>query len=101
MRRKVSAPLIPIQKMKLLPFGFGFPSYRFFYPFSKFLIPKDLKIFYYNPTELIEKFHGPTESIFTRLILSLRRGRRARQILYPFLEKFGPTESIASYLLKK
>jgi len=84
----------PIQGAKLLKTPFGFPFMRFLHPFSKVFIPNELYMFYYNLSELLEKRPGPKEPIYTRLLYGIRRGRKARKILYNFLNENVPTKSI-------
>jgi hypothetical protein len=89
---------IPIQKMIILPVHFGLPSYRLLYPLSKLFVPRRPRIFYYSTAELSDIFPGQNEGLLSRIVLSINRGRRARRLLYPILNKFAPTVSISEFL---
>ncbi len=88
----------PFQKTKFFPFTFNFQFYRSFYPFSKLFEPKNCTLFYYDLTELLQTFPGSGLSLKKRLLLSINRGRKARRILYPFLKKHAPTQSMTEAL---
>ena len=89
---------LPFQKTRFFPFTFNFQFYRRFYPFSKLFVPKECSLFYYDLTELLQTFPGSGLSWKERLLLSINRGRKARKILYPFLEENAPTQSIQDAL---
>ena len=88
----------PLQKTKIFPKTFNFHFFRRFYPFSKFFVPENCSLFSYDLTELLQTFPGSGLSWKKRLNLSINRGRKARKILYPFLEKNAPTSSIKEAL---
>ena len=89
----------PVPSFRMLPLPFGLPFMRLLHPISKLFIPKKPYMFYYHPTELLRTWPGHEESAATRLLYGINKGRKARRILYDFLQKHSPTQSIRDHLL--
>ena len=84
----------PIQSFRFLRLPYGLPFMRILSPLSKVIGPGDPYMFYYHLTELLEKRPGPGESLSVRTVYAIRRGRKARKMLYGFLNENAPTKSI-------
>ncbi|TRO62035.1 hypothetical protein E2P64_00690 [Candidatus Bathyarchaeota archaeon] len=89
----------PLQSFRFLHFPLGLSFMRLMYPVSKLMVPKKPYMFYYHTTELLRTWPGEEEPLGIRLMYGINRGRRARRLLYSFLEKHAPTKSIRDHLL--
>lgn len=89
----------PVQSFRLIPLPFGLSFMRLLYPLSKLLVPKKPYMFYYHTTELLKGWPGPGEPLPVRVLYGINRGMRARRILYEFLERHAPTQSIRDHIL--
>ncbi|MBR9680174.1 MAG: polysaccharide deacetylase family protein [Candidatus Altiarchaeota archaeon] len=92
---------IPLQSFQIFGFPFGLSFLRIAHPISNRFVPKDKRIFYFHPTELLERRPGPLESKLVRLFYQINRGKKAKKILFDFLESQAPTQSIRQAYLDK
>ena len=89
---------VPVQSFRLVGLPFGLSFMRLFFPVSKILAPKTPGMFYFHPTELLDRPPGPAEPFLIRLLYRRNRGKKAEKILFDFLQEHSPTQSVRQAL---